>query len=74
MMTEPSYTTGPSSQPSFTEFPHTELPSQSLLDLITSNRYLSAWRSIWINSRLHSSISSRALIALRVVRQVSMRR
>ena len=29
MMTEPSYTAGPSSQPSFTEFPHTKLPSQA---------------------------------------------
>ncbi|KAL6311011.1 hypothetical protein AAG906_018996 [Vitis piasezkii] len=27
MMTEPSYTAGPSSQPSFTELPHTEIPS-----------------------------------------------
>ena len=30
MMTEPSYTAGPSSQPSFTELPHIELPSQAL--------------------------------------------
>ena len=29
MMTEPSYTTKPSSQPSFIELPHTELPSQA---------------------------------------------
>ncbi|RVX02621.1 hypothetical protein CK203_016559 [Vitis vinifera] len=29
MMTELSYTAGPSSQPSFTEFPHTKLPSQA---------------------------------------------
>ena len=29
MMTESSYTVGPSSQPSFPEFPHTELPSQA---------------------------------------------
>ena len=29
MMTEPSYTAGPSSQPSFIELPHTELPSQA---------------------------------------------
>ncbi|KAL6331891.1 hypothetical protein AAG906_020239 [Vitis piasezkii] len=29
MMTEPSYTAGPSSQPSFTELPHTEIPSQA---------------------------------------------
>ena len=28
-MTEPSYTAGPSSQPSFIELPHTELPSQA---------------------------------------------
>ena len=28
-MTELSYTAGPSSQPSFTEFPHTKLPSQA---------------------------------------------
>ena len=28
-MTEPSYIVGPSSQPSFPEFPHTELPSQA---------------------------------------------
>ena len=28
MMIEPSYTVGPSSQPSFTELPHTEIPSQ----------------------------------------------
>ena len=30
MMTEPSYTAKPSSQPSFIELPHTELPSQAL--------------------------------------------
>ena len=29
MMTEPSYTAKPSSQPSFIELPHTELPSQA---------------------------------------------
>ena len=29
-MTEPSYTTGSSSQPSFIELPHTKLPSQAL--------------------------------------------
>ena len=29
MMTEPSYTTGPSFQPSFTELPPTEIPSQA---------------------------------------------
>ena len=29
MMTEPSYIAGPSSQPSFIELPHTELPSQA---------------------------------------------
>ena len=29
MMTEPSYTTGPSSQPSFTELSHIEIPSQT---------------------------------------------
>ena len=29
MMTEPSYTAGPSSQPSFIELPHTELLSQA---------------------------------------------
>ena len=28
MMTESSYTVGPSSHPSFTELPHTEIPSQ----------------------------------------------
>ncbi|KAL6311147.1 hypothetical protein AAG906_025696 [Vitis piasezkii] len=68
MMTEPSYTVGPSSQPSFTELSHTEIPSQisirsaSLLDLSTSSRDLS------------SSISSRVLSALRVAKRVSMRR
>ena len=30
MMAEPSYTAGLSSQPSFTEFSHTEIPSQAL--------------------------------------------
>ena len=29
MMAEPSYTSGLSSQPSFIEFPHTEIPSQA---------------------------------------------
>ena len=29
MMTESSYTAGPSSQPSFTKLPHTEIPSQA---------------------------------------------
>ena len=29
MMIESSYTAGPSSQPSFTELPHTEIPSQA---------------------------------------------
>ncbi|KAL6319823.1 hypothetical protein AAG906_036887 [Vitis piasezkii] len=68
MMTEPSYTARPSSQPSFTELPHTEIPSQisirlaSLLDLSTSSKGLS------------SSISSKVLSALRVARRVSMRR
>ena len=28
-MNEPSYTTGPSSQPSFTKLPHIEIPSQA---------------------------------------------
>ena len=28
-MTEPSYIAGPSSHPSFTELPHTEIPSQA---------------------------------------------
>ncbi|RVW25329.1 hypothetical protein CK203_116042 [Vitis vinifera] len=29
MMSEPTYIVGPSSQPSFTELPHTEIPSQA---------------------------------------------
>ena len=29
MMSESTYTAGPSSQPSFTELPHTEIPSQA---------------------------------------------
>ena len=29
MITEPSYTVGPSSQPSFTKLPHTKIPSQA---------------------------------------------
>ena len=29
MMTKPTYTAGPSSQPSFTELPYTEIPSQT---------------------------------------------
>ena len=29
MMTESSYTAGPSSQPSFTELPHTKIPSHA---------------------------------------------
>ncbi|RVW85005.1 hypothetical protein CK203_037627 [Vitis vinifera] len=80
MMTESSYTVGPSSHPSFTELPHTEIPSQisirltSLLDLSTSSKDLSVKRSVWINNRLQLSISNRVLSVLRVARRVSMRR
>ncbi|RVW90405.1 hypothetical protein CK203_045731 [Vitis vinifera] len=103
MMTESSFTTGPSSQPSFTELPSQALHAldmrlgwmsplilvplglvwrstwisirlESFLGLITSSNDLSAWRSIWIINRPYSSLSNRALIVLRVVRRVSMRR
>ncbi|KAL6332396.1 hypothetical protein AAG906_004971 [Vitis piasezkii] len=45
MMTESSYTAGPSSQPSFTEFPHTEIPSRHLTLLIMLLRWIYLLRS-----------------------------
>ncbi|KAL6349901.1 hypothetical protein AAG906_002008 [Vitis piasezkii] len=86
MMTELSYTAGPSSQPSFTEFPHTKLPSQAPhapdhtpwmdvsaqisslgtrmeeLALVHDTRFYSMEEHM--DHRLHSSISSRALIEM----------
>ncbi|KAL6348244.1 hypothetical protein AAG906_005536 [Vitis piasezkii] len=84
MMFELTFTTGPLSQPSFTEPPHIELPSHQIawisirlaspLNISTCSRDLSVLRIVWINNRLHLSISNRGLSALRVVRRVIMRR
>ena len=46
----------------------------SPLSLSICSRDLSVWRIAWISSRLHLSISSRGLSALRIAKRVNMRR
>ena len=47
---------------------------ESTTHVLPYGPFLTPWRIAWISSRLHLSISSRGLSALRIVKRVNMRR